>query len=153
MDQEVKKTATQVTPSRSQVLVDLADQKKGDELLDAIKGIFADDLRKAVDYANKNLRFKSVSSLEEAIPRIGFKVPAKAVTKEKKEKYTKKLEVVFQKGANADYRSFILGYLDSVGICINTKGDTYIYTFLPEKFERVVAKMKPVDYVTSTVIK
>jgi hypothetical protein len=150
--QEVKKVAAvYITHSRSQVLVDLATSKQGEELVQEIKSLFADDLRKALGYANKNLSFSAIA-LEIAITQLGFKIPAKLVTETKKEKYTKKLEVTFHKAANADYRAFILAYLDKEGICISTKGDVYVYTFLPDKFERTVVKMKPLVNVTTAVI-
>ncbi len=145
------KKKTTVYVSRSQRFVEKASKKEtsAEELTKHIRDVFADDLRKAVEYAEEKLNFTAVTSLSTVIENLNLKASAKPASPAKAEKYTKRLEVVFHKTAIKDYRSFILAGLDKEGVLISGKDDKYVYAFLPERFERIKIKVKALTDVTA----
>jgi|WetSurMetagenome_2_1015567.scaffolds.fasta_scaffold193551_2 hypothetical protein len=142
-----KKTSVYV--SRSQSFVEKASKIPVDELTQHVRETFADDLRKARDYAEEKLNYTAVTALNAVTETLNLKVKARPASPAKQEKYTKRLEVVFHKNANKDYRAFLLAGLDKEGVLVSSKDEKFVYAFLPEKFERIKIKVKALTDITA----
>lgn len=135
--------------SRSQSFVEKASKVSADELTQHIRETFADDLRKAKEYAEDKLDYPAVKAIGSVIENLNLKAKVKP-THVRSEKYTKKLEVLFHKNAAKDYRAFILAGLDKDGVLLSAKDDKFVYAFEPKNFERIKIKVKVLVDVTAT---
>jgi hypothetical protein len=134
---------------RSAQIVEMAKAAKtSTEVVDHLKGMLAADIIKAKNYAETNLEFAAVKHLSSAFDAIGFR-PAKAEVKlDAKSKYSKRLELKFNPKINADYKAFIQNSLEKDGVLISIKGDIVTYAFEPKKFDRIVARVRPLSDVS-----
>ena len=139
--------------SRSAIITELAESaKSSDEVVEALKSMLANDIRKAVKYAETNFQIKAFKYLETAYNTIGFKPSKTITTVDAKTKYTKKLELKFSSKINPDFKAFVLKGLDESGVLINQKSDTVVYAFKPEKFDRIVARTRPLQDIITTIL-
>jgi hypothetical protein len=133
---------------RSAQIVEMAKSaKSATEVIDHLKGMFVADIIKALKYAETNLEFAAVKYLSSASEAIGFH-PEKAETKlDVHSKYSKRLELKFNSKINADYKAFIQNSLEKDGVLVSIKGDVITYAFEAKKFERIVARVRPLSDV------
>ena len=130
--------------SRSATIVEAAESAdNAEQFTKYLKGLFADDIRKAKKFAENTLQFKAVKFLSSADAEIGFEPLTAPVVLTAKTKYTKKLIISFSAKANADYKAFILGSLEKEGILINKTEHKATFAFEPKSYERIVAKVRP----------